>query len=87
MTSFIQHSLKARPGILQTALQGTRPDMKGLRNGVDRWTMTGEFVLNGAANEFEEAVLLFVLSQLLLKLRCKQIEKFGVTCDKRLRCV
>src|ERR1700742_3639311 len=49
--------------------------------------MSREIALDGSANQFQKAVLFFVLTQLLLELRCKEIEKFGVACDEWLRCV
>ena len=47
--------------------------------------MASELVLNGAANQLQKTVLFFVLTQLLLKLRCKQVEQFSITCGEWLR--
>jgi hypothetical protein len=59
--------------------------MKRLRDCLNRGAVAGESVLNGSANEFHETVLRLILPQLLLKLRGKQVEEFGITGDERCR--
>ena len=67
VTGFVQDSLEARSEILKTTLQGPQSRMKGLRDRVNRGAMVRELVLEGLTNQFQEAVLFFVLTQLFLE--------------------
>ena len=49
--------------------------------------MACKFVLDRAAHKLQKTILLLVLTQLLLKLRCEQVEQFGIPSDEWLRCV
>ena len=67
VTGFVQDSLEARSEILKTTLQDPQSRMRGLRDRVNRGAMVRELVLEGLTNQFQEAVLFFVLTQLFLE--------------------
>ena len=52
---------------------------------VDRRAMACKPVLNRAAHQFYETILILVLPQLLLELRCEQIEQLGIAGDEWFR--
>jgi len=61
--------------------------MQGFCDCVDGGTMAGKFVMDRAAHQLEETILVCVLPQLFLELRREQIEQFGIPRHEWLCCV
>jgi hypothetical protein len=78
MPGFIENALEAVACLLQATLHGPRTHVKRLGNDIDRWTMSGQPVLNRATHQFDKRVFRLELPQLFFKLWRKQIEQFSI---------
>ena len=84
MPRLVKYALKAGAGFPQATLQGTGTHVQITRNVFNRGAVPGQLVLNGAAHQFQKAVVVRrALLEFLLELRGEHFEQFGIASHKR----